>query len=93
VATLSGDMIELISEQRRRSIGPFDVGRDLAPPLPPVMPDWSPVRSYGGYQRPTTSAHVARCSVHRHAHAPVAHAPVGAAHGSAFGGALGCFAF
>ncbi|RAI43112.1 amidohydrolase family protein, partial [Rhodoplanes roseus] len=23
---------------------------DLAPPLPPAMPDWSPVRSYGGYQ-------------------------------------------
>jgi len=83
-------MIERISEQRRRSIGPFDVGRDLAPPLP-VMPDWSPVRSYGGYQRPTTSAHVARCSVHRHAHAPVARALVGAADR----GALGCgwFAF
>jgi predicted amidohydrolase YtcJ len=23
---------------------------DLAPPLPPAMPDWSPVRSFGGYQ-------------------------------------------
>jgi len=23
---------------------------DLAPPMPPVMPDWSPVRAYGGYQ-------------------------------------------
>jgi predicted amidohydrolase YtcJ len=23
---------------------------DLAPPLPPAMPDWSPVRYYGGYQ-------------------------------------------
>ena len=23
----------------------------LAPPLPPAMPDWSPVRYYGGYQR------------------------------------------
>jgi len=91
VATLSSDMIELISEQRRRSIGTFDVGRDLAPPLPPVMPDWSPVRSDCRYQRPTTSAHVARCSVHRHAHAPVARALVGAADR----GALGCgwFAF
>jgi len=85
-------MIELISEQRRGSVGPFDVGRDLAPPLPPVMPDWSPVRSYGGYQRPT-SAHVARCSAHRHAQPPVARVPVAAADGSGFWGALGCFAF
>jgi predicted amidohydrolase YtcJ len=23
--------------------------KDLAPPLPPAMPDWSPVRAYGGY--------------------------------------------
>ena len=67
--------------------------KDLAPPLPPVMPDWSPVRSYCGYQRPTTSAHVARCSVHRHAHAPVARAPVGAADGRVFWGALGCSCF
>jgi predicted amidohydrolase YtcJ len=25
---------------------------DLAPPLPPAMPDWSPVNFYGGYQSP-----------------------------------------
>ncbi len=24
---------------------------ELAPPLPPAMPDWSPVRTFGGYQR------------------------------------------
>jgi predicted amidohydrolase YtcJ len=29
---------------------------DLAPPLPPAMPDWSPVRYYGGYQRPAEAA-------------------------------------
>ena len=66
--------------------------KNLAPPLPPVMPDWSPVCSYGGYQRPT-SVHAARCSVHRHAHAPVALASVGAADGRAFWGALGCSCF
>ena len=34
---------------------------DLAPPLPPAMPDWSPVNYYGGYQSPTeaTAASVA----------------------------------
>jgi predicted amidohydrolase YtcJ len=26
---------------------------NLAPPLPPAMPDWSPVNYYGGYQRRT----------------------------------------
>ena len=25
--------------------------KDLAPPLPPAMPDWSPVRLFGGYRR------------------------------------------
>src|ERR1700759_1225696 len=25
--------------------------KDLAPPLPPPMPDWSPVRNFGGYQK------------------------------------------
>jgi hypothetical protein len=24
----------------------------LAPPAPPVVPDWSPVKTFGGYQRP-----------------------------------------
>ena len=23
----------------------------LLPPLPPAMPDWSPVRTFGGYQK------------------------------------------
>jgi predicted amidohydrolase YtcJ len=28
---------------------------NLAPPLPPAMPDWSPVRHFGGYQSPIES--------------------------------------
>jgi len=31
---------------------------DLAPPLPPAMPDWSPVRTYGGYQAAVAHASV-----------------------------------
>jgi predicted amidohydrolase YtcJ len=27
----------------------------LAPPLPPVLPEWSPVAAYGGYHRPTAT--------------------------------------
>jgi predicted amidohydrolase YtcJ len=37
----------------------------LAPPAPPVSPDWSPVKEYGGYPRTPSSslgAHTAACS-------------------------------
>src|SRR5262249_1160104 len=30
--------------------------KDIAPPLPSAMPDWSPVRSFGGHHRPAQSA-------------------------------------
>jgi predicted amidohydrolase YtcJ len=53
---------------------------DLAPPLPPAMPDWSPVRAFGGY-RTRSSAHATAC----HTHAP---APPRA--DAALWGALGC---
>ncbi|WP_296582253.1 amidohydrolase [Xanthobacter sp.] len=75
--------------------------RDLAPPLPPAMPDWSPVRTFGGYQpRKADSAHkyafaaacgcAKACGVHGHAHAGAwgASVPVGDQQG--FFGALGC---
>jgi hypothetical protein len=57
---------------------------DLAPKLPPPMPDWSPVRRFGGYQSrvDTTSrpAHAAACRAPDHA----------AAHADAFWGLVGC---
>ena len=75
--------------------------RDLAPPLPPAMPDWSPVRTFGGYQpRKADSAQkyafaaacgcAKACGVHGHAHAGAwgANVPVGDQQG--FFGALGC---
>lgn len=75
--------------------------RDLAPPLPPAMPDWSPVRTFGGYQpRKADSAQkyafaaacgcAKACGVHGHAHAGAwgANLPVGDQQG--FFGALGC---
>ena len=56
--------------------------KDLAPPLPPPMPDWSPVRTFGGYrQRADLNAErkyafaaeacgcASACGVHGHAHA------------------------
>jgi predicted amidohydrolase YtcJ len=40
---------------------------ELAPPLPPVLPEWSPVAAYGGYFKPATAPALA-CSSLEHAH-------------------------
>ena len=68
--------------------------KDLAPPLPPVMPDWSPVRSYGGYQhRSLASAPTASCHNHGHPHTHVQQVPGWPDDGGRFFGALGCSCF
>jgi hypothetical protein len=76
--------------------------KDLAPPLPAPMPDWSPVRSYGGYQQRTEKAPRKyafaalacgcsnSCNVHGHAHARAWAADIPVSDGKAFWGALGC---
>jgi len=68
--------------------------KDLAPPLPPAMPDWSPVRVYGGYQG-SERAHrqAAACAVHPHRHAHPARIPVRVDDRADFFGALGCSCF
>jgi hypothetical protein len=56
----------------------------LDPPLPPVLPEWSPVATYGGYAKPLPVAArsvVRHSRAHDHAHA-----------GYDFGGRL-CWAF
>jgi len=74
----------------------------LAPPLPPAMPDWSPVNVYGGYNKAAPEAAAlsrvaasscgcaATCGVHGHDHAKSwgAGLPVGDL--KSFWGALGC---
>ena len=68
--------------------------KDLAPPLPPASPDWSPVRSFGGhYQRDAALAapqvaHRHRCVEHHHSHASRVSGPA-----DGFWGALGCSCF
>jgi predicted amidohydrolase YtcJ len=70
---------------------------------PPAMPDWSPVRSYGGYQpripekaqRKYAFAALAcgcsnSCNVHGHAHASAWAAELPVSDEKAFWGALGC---
>jgi predicted amidohydrolase YtcJ len=68
---------------------------DQAPP--PAMPDWSPVRVYGGYaawgepaQRVAAPACGSDCNVHRHGHATTWSANLAAADLKGFWGALGC---
>jgi len=74
----------------------------LSPPLPPAMPDWSPVRSFGGYQRRAAAEGESKyafaancgcastCGVHGHAHAAALAATVPASDERSFWGALGC---
>ncbi len=75
--------------------------KDLAPPPPPAMPDWSPVNRFGGYQARAATAQGNHaftaacgcdraCSLHGHAHADSWTAEVPVADGRAFWGALGC---
>jgi predicted amidohydrolase YtcJ len=74
-----------------------DFGK-LAPPLPSPMPDWSPVKHYGGYQagegaraQPVLAASCSvdrACAVHGHAHRWENSMPVSDA--NAFWGAFGC---
>ncbi|RQS12399.1 amidohydrolase [Burkholderia sp. Bp9002] len=82
--------------------GPF-AGRDTPPP--PAMPDWSPVRAYGGYAgwgaagadgQPLHRAAAqmcgcaSACGVHGHAHARAWSSEVPASDLKSFWGALGC---
>nr|WP_027132901.1 amidohydrolase family protein [Geminicoccus roseus] len=70
----------------------------MAPPLPPAMPDWSPVRRFGGYQRADGQQATTRfacacdsaCGVHGHEHARAWRASVPTGDEAGFWGALGC---
>ncbi len=77
--------------------------KDLAPSLPPPMPDWSPVRSFGGYQQRAGSdearkyafaaaacACASSCGVHGHAHASAWGANTSTSDARSFWGVLGC---
>ena len=75
---------------------------DLAPPLPPAMPNWSPVRTFGGYHQraergtqgrqafAAVSGPGSACHLHGHDHARPWGADLPVADDKAFWGALGC---
>lgn len=80
-----------------------DVFAPYDPPIPPPMPDWSPVRSYGGYgawaadlatrtsvPQATHCGCANACSVHGHQHAKAWTSRVPASDLKGFWGALGC---
>ena len=70
----------------------------LAPPLPPAMPDWSPVARFGGYRRSEPQAQAlaqacechAGCAVHGHDHAFALASQAPAADARSFWGVMGC---
>lgn len=72
----------------------------LAPPAIPILPDWSPVATFGGYQKradkaveraaAATCGCASECAVHGHAHASAWAANVPASDPKSFWGALGC---
>ncbi|RVT97759.1 amidohydrolase [Rhodovarius crocodyli] len=69
----------------------------LAPDLPPAMPDWSPVRRFGGYQQRrqtpfarAVSCCATSCGVHGHDHARAWASATPAGQDRGFWGALGC---
>jgi predicted amidohydrolase YtcJ len=74
---------------------------DLDAPVPPAMPDWSPVRRFGGYAawgegnaarmaQATACACSHVCGIHGHAHATAWSARLPIADLKSFWGALGC---
>jgi predicted amidohydrolase YtcJ len=74
--------------------------KNLAPPLPRAMPDWSPVNRFGGYQgglraeavtpREIVNCCDAACGVHGHAHAWARRSSPPVADEHSFWGVLGC---
>lgn len=79
---------------------------DLAPPLPPPSPAWSPVATFGGHwqrragsQQPAWHARACHdacgsgCSIHGHAHQIAWTTPIPASDAGAFWGAVGCSCF
>lgn len=76
---------------------------DLAPPIPPAMPDWSPVRTFGGYQQraeagsdqlqrtaAATCGCASACGIHGHAHADAWGSSIPVSDHKSFWGTLGC---
>jgi predicted amidohydrolase YtcJ len=76
-----------------------DVFQTLGPPPPPILPEWSPVRTFGGYQsrpvpEPAAMASACgcpkACGVHGHDHAKAWSSAAPTSDPKTFWGVLGC---
>lgn len=113
LAVLSADYFSVPEEEIRNLVSVLTVvggrivyGDDefnaLSPPMPPAMPDWSPVNHFGGYFKPAANATMlyplaqtacgcgSSCSVHGHAHGRAYQDAIDANDQRGFWGALGC---
>lgn len=109
LAVLSGDYLSIPAEQIKELISVLTmVGGEvvhgsggfsnLAPPLPPASPDWSPVRTYGGHHHANAGSGLAAmsahcCTHHGHHHHHAHQTVVAKAPRDPFWGALGCSCF
>jgi hypothetical protein len=97
------DTTSLMTVVGGRIVYATDLFKPHDTPIPPAMPDWSPVRTYGGYGawamadalRPTAQASAScgcarACNVHGHQHARAWAPNVPVSDASGFWGALGC---
>jgi predicted amidohydrolase YtcJ len=113
LAVLSADYFKVPQEEIRNLVSVLTIvggrivhGSDefsaLSPPLPPAMPDWSPVNHFGGYFKPAAGAAslhtftqtacccANHCLVHGHAHGRAYQNAAAADDQRGFWGALGC---
>jgi len=113
LAVLSADYFSIPEDEIRQLVSVLTIvgGRivygdeefnALSPPMPPAMPDWSPVNHFGGYFKPAASAAASHqfaqttcgcgsgCAVHGHAHGRAYQAAVSADDQRGFWGTLGC---
>ena len=97
------DTTSLMTVVGGRIVYATDLFKSHDTPIPPAMPDWSPVRTYGGYGawamddalRPTAQSFATcgcarACNVHGHQHAQAWSRNVPVSDASGFWGALGC---
>jgi predicted amidohydrolase YtcJ len=109
LAVLSGDYLSIPAEEIKdltsvltlvggevvHGSGGFS---NLAPPLPPASPDWSPVRTYGGRHHAHAASGLAAmtthcCTHHGHHHHHAHQTVVAKAPKDPFWGSLGCSCF
>ena len=94
----NSSLLTVVGGRMVHSDGDFE---GLAAPLPPAMPDWSPVNTFGGYHVGGTATGLAAAHRHHHGAACSTHGAHGhaAQHATptddltAFWGAMGCSCF